>query len=123
MRIAEVPAGQEPPKDINVIIEVPLGNEPIKYEFDKASGSIFVDRFLYTSMRYPCNYGFMPHTLSGDGDPVDAAAAGGRLCASLPHRNESERRAIANGFLGCTTWLAVTQAFGLPEPLQLEAAL
>ncbi|MEM1380531.1 MAG: inorganic diphosphatase [Pseudomonadota bacterium] len=78
MRISEIPAGQNPPKDINVIIEVPLGNEPIKYEFDKASGSIFVDRFLYTSMRYPCNYGFMPHTLSGDGDPVDVMVIGSR---------------------------------------------
>lgn len=78
MRISEIPVGQNPPEDINVIIEVPLGNEPIKYEFDKASGSIFVDRFLYTSMRYPCNYGFVPHTLSGDGDPVDVMCLGNR---------------------------------------------
>lgn len=78
MRISEVSPGQNPPKDINVIIEVPLGNEPIKYEFDKASGSIVVDRFLYTAMRYPCNYGFMPHTLSGDGDPVDVMCVGSR---------------------------------------------
>jgi len=78
MRISEVPAGENPPVDINVIIEVPLGNEPIKYEFEKTSGAIFVDRFLYTSMRYPCNYGFMPHTLSGDGDPVDVMCLGNR---------------------------------------------
>ncbi|GGY50028.1 inorganic diphosphatase [Parvularcula lutaonensis] len=78
MRISEIPAGENPPEDINVIIEVPLGNEPIKYEFDKPSGAIFVDRFLYTSMRYPCNYGFMPHTLSGDGDPVDVMVLGNR---------------------------------------------
>lgn len=78
MRISEVPAGENPPEDINVIIEVPLGNEPIKYEFDKPSGAIFVDRFLYTAMRYPCNYGFMPHTLSGDGDPVDVMCLGNR---------------------------------------------
>lgn len=78
MRISEIPPGVNPPKDINVIVEVPLGNEPIKYEFDKASGSVFVDRFLYTSMRYPCNYGFMPHTLAGDGDPVDVMVVGSR---------------------------------------------
>lgn len=78
MRISEIPSGENPPKDINVIIEVPLGNEPIKYEFEKKSGAIFVDRFLYTSMRYPCNYGFMPHTLSGDGDPVDVMCLGNR---------------------------------------------
>ncbi|MEM9837797.1 MAG: inorganic diphosphatase [Pseudomonadota bacterium] len=78
MRISEVPAGENPPTDINVIVEVPLGNEPIKYEFDKDSGSVFVDRFLYTSMRYPCNYGFMPHTLAGDGDPVDVMVVGNR---------------------------------------------
>ena len=60
-----------PPNDINVIIEVPVGGEPIKYELDKASGTLFVDRFLYTPMRYPGNYGFVPHTLSADGDPID----------------------------------------------------
>ena len=63
--------GQNPPHDINVIIEVPVGGEPIKYEMDKASGALFVDRFLYTPMRYPGNYGFVPHTLSADGDPID----------------------------------------------------
>ncbi|MEE4210521.1 MAG: inorganic diphosphatase [Parvularcula sp.] len=78
MRISEIAPGVNPPEDINVIIEVPLGNEPIKYEIDKASGAMFVDRFLYTSMRYPCNYGFMPHTLSGDGDPVDVMCLGNR---------------------------------------------
>jgi inorganic pyrophosphatase len=63
--------GQDPPHDLNVIIEVPVGGEPIKYEMDKASGALFVDRFLYTPMRYPGNYGFVPHTLSADGDPID----------------------------------------------------
>ena len=62
MDISKIPVGVNPPKDINVIIEVPLGGEPIKYEMDKDSGAMFVDRFLYTAMRYPCNYGFIPHT-------------------------------------------------------------
>ncbi len=78
MNIDQIAAGEKPPQDINVIIEVPLGGEPIKYEVDKASGAMFVDRFLYTSMHYPCNYGFIPHTLSGDGDPVDAMVIGNR---------------------------------------------
>ena len=71
MRIDEIPIGKNPPKDINVIIEVPVGGEPIKYELDKKAGTLFVDRFLYTPMRYPGNYGFVPHTLSADGDPID----------------------------------------------------
>ncbi len=71
MRLDAVPAGNHPPEDINVIVEVPVGGEPIKYEMDKASGTLFVDRFLYTPMRYPGNYGFVPHTLSADGDPID----------------------------------------------------
>lgn len=71
MRIEAIPVGGNPPEDINVIIEVPVGGEPIKYEMDKASGTLFVDRFLYTPMRYPGNYGFVPHTLSADGDPID----------------------------------------------------
>ena len=78
MDMSKVPAGQNAPSDINVIIEVPLGGEPIKYEMDKASGAMFVDRFLYTSMRYPCNYGFIPHTLSDDGDPCDVLVYGNR---------------------------------------------
>lgn len=72
MNIDAISIGQNPPEDINVIIEVPIGGEPIKYEIDKASGALFVDRFLYTPMRYPGNYGFVPHTLCGDGDPLDA---------------------------------------------------
>ncbi len=71
MRLDAIPIGTNPPDDINVIIEVPVGGEPIKYEMDKASGTLFVDRFLYTPMRYPGNYGFVPHTLSNDGDPID----------------------------------------------------
>ena len=72
MRIDLIPAGDNPPDSINVVIEVPIGGEPVKYELDKASGALFVDRILHTSMRYPANYGFIPHTLGEDGDPLDA---------------------------------------------------
>ena len=75
MDITRIPPGRDVPREVNVIIEVPLGGEPVKYELDKASGAMFVDRFLHTSMRYPCNYGFVPHTLSADGDPVDVLVA------------------------------------------------
>lgn len=71
MDISKIAIGKNPPKEINVIIEVPQNSAPVKYEMDKDSGAIFVDRFLTTSMNYPCNYGFVPHTLSGDGDPAD----------------------------------------------------
>lgn len=66
-----VPTGKNPPDEINVVIEIPKDAEPVKYEVDKASGAIFVDRVLSTPMRYPCNYGYVPHTLCGDGDPAD----------------------------------------------------
>ncbi|MEM1151298.1 MAG: inorganic diphosphatase [Pseudomonadota bacterium] len=78
MDISKIGIGKNPPDDLNIIVEVPLGGEPIKYEIDKASGAMFVDRFLYTSMRYPCNYGFVPHTLSLDGDPMDVMVVGQR---------------------------------------------
>ena len=78
MDISKIGIGQNPPDDLNVLIEVPLGGDPIKYEIDKASGAMFVDRYLYTSMRYPCNYGFVPHTLSLDGDPIDVMVVGQR---------------------------------------------
>jgi len=78
LRIEHIPVGENPPQDINVVIEVPLGGEPVKYEMDKASGAMFVDRILYTAMRYPGNYGFVPHTLSGDGDPIDVLIANSR---------------------------------------------
>ena len=71
MSLQQVPAGRNFPDDINVIIEVPMNSPAIKYEVDKASGAIFVDRMLKTAMYYPCNYGYVPHTLCGDGDPVD----------------------------------------------------
>jgi inorganic pyrophosphatase len=78
MNLDHLSIGSNPPHDVNVVIEVPIGGEPIKYEMDKASGALVVDRFLYTSMRYPGNYGFIPHTLSGDGDPVDVIVANTR---------------------------------------------
>jgi inorganic pyrophosphatase len=71
MDLRSIPAGRNPPKDINVIVEIPLGGAPVKYELDKASGALAVDRFLHTAMFYPGNYGFVPHTLSDDGDPCD----------------------------------------------------
>jgi inorganic pyrophosphatase len=76
-----VSIGKNPPDDVNVVIEVPIGGEPIKYEMHKESGALFVDRFLYTSMRYPGNYGFIPHTLSNDGDPCDVIVANTRAVA------------------------------------------
>jgi inorganic pyrophosphatase len=71
MGLELVPTGRDVPKDVNVVIEIPMNSEPVKYEVDKESGAIFVDRVLTTPMRYPCNYGYIPHTLSGDGDPAD----------------------------------------------------
>ena len=78
MRIDAISIGKNPPAEVNVVIEVPIGGEPIKYELDKAAGALIVDRFLYTSMRYPGNYGFIPHTLSEDGDPCDVIIANTR---------------------------------------------
>ena len=76
MDLHKITVGKNPPWEINVIIEVPQGGHPVKYELDKASGAIFVDRFLHTAMSYPCNYGFIPHTLAADGDPTDVLVAG-----------------------------------------------
>lgn len=81
MNIDAISIGTNPPHDVNVIVEVPLGGEPIKYEMDKDSGALVVDRFLYTPMFYPGNYGFVPHTLSGDGDPCDVLVANTRAIA------------------------------------------
>lgn len=71
MGLDRVPSGKDLPNDFNVVIEISMHSEPIKYEVDKESGAIFVDRFMSTSMHYPCNYGYIPHTIAGDGDPVD----------------------------------------------------
>jgi len=81
MRLDAIAIGNNPPEDVNVVIEVPIGGEPIKYELDKAAGTLVVDRFLYTAMRYPGNYGFVPHTLSEDGDPIDVLVANTRPIA------------------------------------------
>ena len=71
MDISKIPPGKHAPEEVNVVIEVPQHADPIKYELDKDSGAVFVDRFMHTAMHYPCNYGFIPNTLSDDGDPVD----------------------------------------------------
>ena len=81
MNVKTIPIGASPPDEVNVIIEVPVGGEPIKYELDKDSGALFVDRFLYTPMRYPGNYGFIPHTLSDDGDAIDVLVCNTRALA------------------------------------------
>ena len=76
MALDRVPAGRDVPNEINVVIEIPMNEEPVKYEVDKATGAIFVDRFLHTAMVYPANYGFIPHTLADDGDPLDILVIG-----------------------------------------------
>src|ERR1700742_2462412 len=76
MDLLQIPAGRNPPKDVNVLIEIPAGGLPVKYEMDKSSGALFVDRFLHTAMFYPGNYGFIPHTKSSDGDPCDVIIPG-----------------------------------------------
>jgi inorganic pyrophosphatase len=78
MRLDAISIGKNPPHEVNVVVEVPVGGEPIKYEMDKKAGTLVVDRFLYTAMRYPGNYGFIPHTLSDDGDPCDVLIANQR---------------------------------------------
>jgi inorganic pyrophosphatase len=78
VRLDAISIGRNPPEEVNVVVEVPVGGEPIKYEMDKAAGTLVVDRFLYTAMRYPGNYGFIPHTLSDDGDPCDVLIANQR---------------------------------------------
>lgn len=76
MDLKKISIGKNPPMDINVVIEIPFKSDPVKYEVDKESGAMFVDRFLHTAMYYPCNYGFVPNTLSQDGDPVDVMVVG-----------------------------------------------
>jgi len=76
MDITKIPTGKNAPREVNVIIEIPQGGHPVKYELDKESGAMYVDRFIHTSMVYPSNYGFIPHTLSDDGDPCDVLVVG-----------------------------------------------
>jgi len=78
MNIDKISIGDNVPEEVNIIIEIPIGSDPIKYEVDKDSGALVVDRFLHTAMHYPCNYGFIPHTTADDGDPVDVLAVGRR---------------------------------------------
>lgn len=78
MQLDAISIGRDPPSEVNVVVEVPVHGAPIKYEMDKAAGALVVDRFLYTSMRYPGNYGFIPHTRSEDGDPCDVLVANQR---------------------------------------------
>jgi inorganic pyrophosphatase len=78
MRLDAISPGSNPPREVNMVIEVPIGGEPIKYEMDKAAGTMVVDRYLYTPMRYPGNYGFIPHTLCDDGDPMDVVLISSR---------------------------------------------
>ncbi len=70
-----VTPGQDVPNNVNVIIEIPMRSDPVKYEVDKDTGAVFVDRFMGTAMHYPCNYGYVPHSLGEDGDPVDVLVA------------------------------------------------
>lgn len=76
MDMRKISVGRNPPWDVNVVVEIPIGGLPVKYEVDKDSGALYVDRFLHTAMFYPCNYGFIPHTLADDGDPADVLVAG-----------------------------------------------
>ena len=76
MDLSKIAIGANPPYDVNAVIEIPQGGEPVKYEIDKDSGALFVDRFLHTAMFYPGNYGFIPHTLAEDGDPMDILVVG-----------------------------------------------
>lgn len=90
MNIEKISVGKDAPNQVNVIVEVPMNSDPVKYEMDKESGAVFVDRFIATPMYYPCNYGFIPHTLSEDGDPIDVlvisdfAVVSGAVIATKP---------------------------------------
>jgi len=94
MSLDRVPAGAKLPDEFNVIIEIPMNADPVKYEVDKESGTVFVDRFMLTAMHYPCNYGYIPQTLSLDGDPVDVL-----VLAPFPVQVGSVIRARAIGVL------------------------
>jgi inorganic pyrophosphatase len=99
MRIDALPIGYDPPQGINVVVEVPIGGEPVKHEMDKASGTLFVDRMLYTAMRYPVNYGFVPQPLSDGGDPIDVLIASQQpLIPRLRNQWSAKRRAAHAGW-------------------------
>ena len=103
MRIDLIPTGDNPPESLNVVIEVPTGGEPVKYEFDKASGALFVDRILHTPMRYPANYGFVPHTLS-------APTATRSTRWSSRAARSSRAASCARGRSACSSWKTSTAA-------------
>ena len=90
MNLDRVPAGKDVPNDCNVIIEIPMHGDPIKYEVDKETGAVFVDRFMSTAMHYPCNYGYIPRTLSDDGDPATCWCS--RRCRSSPASSSAAGR-------------------------------
>jgi inorganic pyrophosphatase len=95
MNLDAIAIGKDPPNEVNVIIEVPIGGEPIKYEMDKAAGTLVVDRFLYTPMRYPGTYGFIPHTLSEDGDPCDVLVANTRPIVAMQDEAGGDEKIVA----------------------------
>ncbi len=97
MRLDAIAIGRNPPTTSTSSSKVPVGGEPIKYEMDKASGTLFVDRFLYTPMRYPGNYGFVPHTLSEDGDPIDVLVCNTRAIVPAPSSTAGRGRARHGG--------------------------
>jgi len=97
MSLANISAGKDVPNDVNVIIEIPALSEPVKYEVDKDSGALFVDRFIGTAMHYPCNYGYIPNTLGDDGDPVDVL-----VVTPIPLRAGSVIRSRVVGLLDMT---------------------
>ena len=106
MSLDRVSPGKKLPEDFNVIIEIPMNADPVKYEVDKDSGAIFVDRFMLTAMHYPCNYGYVPATLSDDGDPVDACGLLGSTAVGVGHVFACEE--------GCNTsaWIGILVATG-----------
>jgi inorganic pyrophosphatase len=136
MDISKISVGHNPPYDLNVIIEIPQGSTPVKYEIDKASGAVFVDRFVSTAMFYPVNYGFVPHTLSDDGDPIDvlvvsqlAVVAGAvirvRPIGALMMEDESghDEKIIAVPVSKLTTLFDDVKTYqDLPELLTLQIA-
>ena len=114
MGLMEVSSGRDVPNEINVIIEIPMHGEPVKYEVDKDSGALFVDRFLTTAMYYPANYGYIPHTLSEDGDPVDVL-----VVTPIPLINGAVVRCRVVGMLKMTDESVLTHE-DLPRPLLLS---
>ena len=108
MDLSKLSRGVSPPWDVNVVIEIPQGStQPVKYEFDKASGALLVDRFLHTAMYYPANYGFVPHTLAMDGDPMDVLVicqSGRRSMNAAHHMLQQGITEVTNVSGGTSVW-------------------